>query len=237
MRPRHRPSTRRLLAVACALTLWACPADAREARVVAIGGHELTVALATGDCFFDPDQPADRGLIEQLGAAIGSEFVPLLAFGGCDAITGWRAGDPPALPRFGYVMIAEMHLEPVFDFDQPALADAIAQALADRGTTDYRADIGRLSADLERIWPTLAAGGKQEIGIVHRDRYGPVLATVLSVPSAEGAPTPRVMLHQSIMVAGKVLNVVAARGYRDSESIFEAYGDLSAMVEATSARN
>ena len=50
-------------------------------------------------------------------------------------------------------------------------------------------------------------------------------------------PAPRVMLHQSILVAGKVLSVVAARDYRDSESIFEAYGDLSAVVEATAARN
>lgn len=251
-RHRHRRPTLGVLTVAGVLTAWGpAPAEAREQRVVAIGGHELAIALADGDCFFDADQPADRGLIDQLPAATGAEFIPLLAFGGCNALAGWRAGDPPVLPRFGYVMIAEAHLESVFAFDQATLADAIAQALADRGAVDYRADIGRLAADLERVWPALPAGGKQELGIVHRDRHGPVLASVLSVPgpgasgtsasgtsaSGGGAPTPRVMLHQSVLVAGKLLNVVAARDYRDSESIFEAYGDLSAVVEATTTRN
>lgn len=226
-----------VLAAGCAFAiLGPMPAEAREQRIVAIGGHELTVALADGDCFFDTEQPADQGLIDQLSIATGTAFIPLLAFGGCDAITGWRTGNPPTLPRFGYVMIAEAHLEPVFAFDQPVLAQAIGQALADRGAVDYRADISRLDADIQRVWPTLPAGGKQEIGIVHRDRYGPVLATILSV-AGKGKPTPRLMLHQSILVTGKVLSVVAARDYRDSESIFEAYGDLSAVVEATAARN
>ncbi len=226
-----------ILAVGVALaTLTPVPADAREQRIVAIGGLELTVALADGDCFLDPDQPADRTLIEQLGSATGSEFIPLVAFGGCDAIAGWRAGSAPTLTRLGYVMIAEKHLEPVFAFDQQAFGQAIAQALADSGVTDYRADISRLAGDFERIWPSLPAGGKQELGIVHRDRHGPVLATVLSVPGA-GRPTPRLMLYQSILVRGKVLSVVATRNYRDSESIFETYGDLSAVVEATAARN
>lgn len=226
-----------VLAVGAALAAFGPqPAGAREQRIVAIGGLELTVALADGDCFFDPDQPADHGLLEQLSTATGSEFIPLLAFAGCDAIPGWRAGNPPALPRFGYVMIAQAHLEPVFAFDQPTLAQAIAQALADSGVTDYRADIARLAADIDKAWPALPPGGRQEIGIVHRDRFGPILATVLSVPG-KGKPTPRLMVHQSILVAGKVLSVVAARDYRDSESVFEAYGDLSAVVEATAARN
>ena len=226
-----------VLAVGGALAaLGPAPAVSREQRIVAIGGHELTIALADGDCFFDADQPADRRLIDELSVATGEAFIPLLAFGGCDTIAGWRAGKPPTLPRFGYVMIAEKHLEPVFAFDQPAFATAIAQALADSGTADYRADIAKLAAEIDRVWPTLPAGGRQEIGIVHRDRYGPVLATVLSVPGG-ARPAPRVMLHLSILVAGKVLSVVAARDYRDSESIFEAYGDLSAVVEATAARN
>lgn len=226
-----------MLLLVCTLSARPGPALAREERVVAIAGHELTVAVADGDCFFDPEQPADRGLVDQLAAATGAEFIPLLAFGACDTMAGWRNGNPATLPRFGYVMIAGAHLEPVFAFDQAALAEAIAQALTGNGATDYRADIVRLADDLERVWPALPPGGKRELGIVHRDRYGPVLATVLSVPAASGPPTPRVMLHQSVLIAGKVLSVVAARDYRDSESIFEAYGDLSAVVEATASRN
>lgn len=237
MARRLRPTTLVALALAVAIAVSAGPAAAREDRVVTIGDVELTVALADGDCFFDPDQPADQGLMEQLKLATGPAFVPLLAFGDCERIPGWRNGDPPSLHRFGYFMIAETHLEPVFAFDQATLADAIAQALADRGVTDYKADIARLADDLAKIWTTLPAGGKQELGIVHRDRYGPVLATVLSVAGSDGTPFPRVMLHQSVLLHGKVLSVVALRDYRDSESIFDAYGDLSAVVEATAARN
>jgi hypothetical protein len=232
-----RPATLGLLALAGAAALWAGPAAAREERVVAIGSVELTVALADGDCFFDPEQPADRALMDQLEAATGPAFVPLLAFGACDRIAGWRTGDPPALRRFGYVMIAETHLEPVFGFDQPALADAIAKALADQGVADYRADIARLAADLEAAWTAVPPGGKRDLGVVHRDRYGPVQAAVLSVAGPDGRAFPRIMLHQSVLLHGKVLSVVALRDYRDQESIFEAYGDLSAVVEATAARN
>lgn len=237
MHRRLHPTALAALALAGAISLSAGPAAAREERVVTIGVVELTVALADGDCFFDPDQQVDRGLLDQLSTATGPEFIPLLAFGACDAIPEWRTGKRAALQRFGYVMIAEAHLEPVFAFDQKTLAEAITQALADRGATDYRADIAKLAGDLEATWRKLPPGGRQELGILHRDRYGPVLATVLGVPGGDGTTTPRVMLHQSVLLAGKVLNIVAARDYRDQESVFEAYGDLSAVVEATAARN
>lgn len=236
-RRRPRSSAFAVLVLAALACAWPGPAQAREERIVAIGGHELTIALADGDCFFDPDLPADSRLLGELSAATGPQFIPLVAFGACDALTGWRAGSRGPLQRFGYVMIAEAHLEPVFAFDQPALGEAIAQALADRGAADYKADIARLATDIERVWKDLPPGGRQELGILHRDRFGPVLATVLAVPAGNGGSAPRVMLHQSVLVAGKVLSVVAAREYRDSESIFEAYGDLSAVVEATASRN
>ena len=116
-------------------------------------------------------------------------------------------------------------------------AAAITKALDDLKTLDYRADINRLATDIERIWPALPPGGQQELGIVHRDRFGPVLATVLSVPSAAGPPTPRLQLRQSVLAAGKVLGIVATRDYTNAETVFDVYGDLSAVVEATAARN
>ncbi len=204
---------------------------------MAIGGHEMTVALPDGDCFFDPQHPADGRLIGELAAAAGDRFIVLLAFADCRTIEGWRTGTPATMPRFGYVMIAEAHLESVFAFDQAALAQAISQALADQGATDYKADIARLAADFERVWAGLPPAGSRELGIVHRDRFGPVLATALSVAGAGNTRFPRVMLHQSILAAGKVINIVAARDYRDSETIFDAYGDLSALAEATASRN
>lgn len=235
---RCRPATLALvLSILAVSPLAIVPAEAREERVVAIAGHEMRIALADGDCFFDPDQPGDRGLLDQLSAASGGEFVVLLAFSGCGAIEGWRTGKPKALPRFGYVMMAEAHLEPVFAFDQPTLAEAISSTLKERGVRDYRADAARLARDLEAAWKTLAPGGRKELGIVHRDRYGPVQATVLAAPVTGGKTAPRVMLHQSLLVSGKVISLVAARDYKDVESIFDAYGDLSAVAEATASRN
>ena len=233
MRLRHR-----LLALGVA-SLLAGPvaAEAREQRVIAIAGHEMTVALPEGDCFLDSDLAGDRKRVEAIAAGAGDGLVLLLAFADCPTIEGWRAGGPAAMPRFGYVTIAEAHLEEVFAFDQAALAQAISQALADRGTADYRADIVRMAADLERLWPSLPPAGRRDLGIVHRDRFGPVLATLVNVPATDGKPFPRVVLHQSILAAGKVINVVATRDYRDSETIFDAYGDLSALAEATAASN
>jgi len=213
-------------------------AEAREERVVAIADREMRIALAGDDCFFDRDHPQDRGVLDQLAAAAGGEFVVLLAYTGCRTLDGRRAGGPPTLARLGYVMIAETHLEPVFAFDQPALAAAISGALKDRAVKDYQADVARLARDLEAAWKTLAPGGRKELGIVHRDRYGPVLATVLAVPATAGRKAaPRVMLHQSLMVSGKVLSFVAARDYQNVETIFDAYGDLSAVIDATASRN
>ncbi|MBI1189007.1 MAG: hypothetical protein GC206_17005 [Alphaproteobacteria bacterium] len=223
--------------LALALTLLVSPASAREDRTIAIGGHEMTIALADGDCFFDADLPADKPLLDQLSTATGDQFVLLVAFGNCETIAGWRTGTPATISRFGYMMIAGTHLEPVFAFGQPVLNDAIAQALADRGVPDYKADIVKLAADLEAAWKVLPPGGRHELGILHRDRFGPTLATLLSVPGAGGQATPRVMLHQSVLVAGKVVSIVSARDYQDAETVFEAYGDLSAVVEATAARN
>lgn len=229
---------RHILTLAIALTLARIPAaEAREDRVVAIGGHELTVALAGGDCFFDPDRPPDQRLLDQLSAGLGTQSVLLLAFADCQTMQGWRTGVPAALTRFGYVSIAEAHLEPVFAFDQKTLAEAITNALNDLKTPDYRADITRLAGDLERIWPGLPSGGQQELGIAHRDRFGPILATVLNVAGPGGRPTPRVMLQQSVLVAGKVLGIAVARDYVNTDTVFDVYGDLSAMVEATVARN
>ncbi|MEQ8398175.1 hypothetical protein [Thalassobaculum sp.] len=233
MRIHHLPPS---LAVALALA-FTSPAEAREERVVAIGSHELKVALADGDCFFDAEQPGDRHLIDQVAAGLGGKVVLLVAFADCGTLEGWRTGTPSTVSRFGYVMIADAHLEPVFAFDQAALADAITKALDDLKTQDYRADINRLAADIDRIWPTLPAGGQQELGIVHRDRFGPVLATVLSVAGPSGPPVPRLQLRQSVLVAGKVLGVAATRDYTNAETVFDVYGDLSAVVEATSARN
>lgn len=237
MPPRCRPLVLAFVMSVLTAPLLPGPAVAREERVVTIADREMRIALADGDCFFDPDRPADRGLLDQLSAASGGEFVVLLAFSGCQAIDGWRTGKPKALPRFGYVMIAEAHLEPVFAFDQPALAEAISNALKERKVTDYRADVARLARDLEAAWKTLAPGGRKELGVVHRDRYGPVQATVLAAPAAGGKTAPRVMLHQSLLVSGKVISLVAARDYKDVETIFDAYGDLSAVAEATASRN
>ena len=70
-----------LLPLAIALTFALTPpAEAREGRVVAIGSHELTVALADGDCFFDADRPEDRRLIDQISGSLGDKIVLLLAF-------------------------------------------------------------------------------------------------------------------------------------------------------------
>ncbi|EDP64675.1 hypothetical protein BAL199_04424 [alpha proteobacterium BAL199] len=227
-----------LLPLAIALTFALTPpAEAREGRVVAIGSHELTVALADGDCFFDADHPEDRRLIDQISGSLGDKIVLLLAFAECGTLEGRRTGTPSTVSRFGYVMIADAHLESVFAFDQATLAAAITKALDDLKTLDYRADINRLATDIERIWPALPPGGQQELGIVHRDRFGPVLATVLSVPSAAGPPTPRLQLRQSVLAAGKVLGIVATRDYTNAETVFDVYGDLSAVVEATAARN
>lgn len=227
-----------VLAVALALALLPQrQAAAAEQRVVAIGGREMRVALPDGECFFDSDRTPDRGLVDQLGAASGGDFVVLLAFTGCRLLDAWRRGDAGGLSRLGYFMIADAHLEPVFAFDQPTLAEAISRALQERGVTDYRANVAHLARDLEAAWKTLPAGGRRELGIVHRDRYGPVEANVLAVPGAGGRTMPRVMLHQTLVLAGKVISVVAARDYRTVESIFDTYGDLSATVEATSSRN
>lgn len=234
---RLRPAALALALHAAAVLAVPQQAAAREERVVAIGGREMRIALADGDCFFDADRSPDRGLVEQLGAASGGEFVVLLAFTGCQALDGWRRGTPASLARLGYFMIAETHLEPVFEFDQPTLAAAISQALRDRGVTDYRADAARMARDLEAAWKALSPGSRKELGIIHRDRYGPVEANVLAVPAAGNRKVPRVMLHQTLVVAGKVLSVVAARDYKDVESIFDTYGDLSATVEATASRN
>ncbi len=236
-RPRSsRPVGLAVLTALLCLTAARSP-EARESRVVAIAGHEMTVALPDGDCFFDPQTPADGRLIDDLSSAAGDRFVMLLAFADCRTIEGWRTGAPATMPRFGYVMIAQAHLESVFAFDQAALAQAIGKALADEGTVDYKADIARLAGDLERVWPQLPPAGSRQLGILHRDRFGPVLATAASVAGAGTTRFPRVMLHQSILASGKVITVVAARDYRNSETIFDAYGDLSALAEATASRN
>ncbi|HEY9568364.1 MAG TPA: hypothetical protein VIR38_09765 [Thalassobaculum sp.] len=237
-RPRCRAWVFALCLSIFAATCPAGQAEAREERVVAIGEREMRIALGGGDCFFDADQPAGRELLDQLTATSGGRFVVLLAFSGCEAIDGWRRDHRRALPRFGYVMIAETHLEPVFDFDQQTLSDAISQALKQHGVTDYRSDMARLARDLEAAWTTLGPGGRMELGIVHRDRYGPVQATVLAVPSGDGLGiVPRVMLHQSLMASGKVISVVAVRDYETVETVFDTYGDLSKAVEATASRN
>lgn len=235
---RHRLSA---LTVAMSLTaVLALPfhaAEARDDRKVTIGGRELTIALADGDCFFDPDIPADRKQIDGFAATAGDGVVLLLAYAECKAMEASRKASAPGFARFGYVTIAETHLEPVFAFTQADLADAIAKALADEGVVDYRADINKLAGDLERVRATLPPGGVQQLGVVHRDRFGPVITSVLNIAPKGKPPVARVMLHQSIMLNGKVLNVVAARTYKDPDAIFDTYGDLSAVVEATAARN
>lgn len=211
--------------------------SARDERVVAIGDHEMILATAGDDCFLDPGQPADQALTERLAKALGDEAVLLLVFADCRTLEGWRSGVRPILARFGYLTIAEVHLEPVFAFDQQALATAIEDALKARGAIDYRADIGRLAADLETALSSLPAGGRHDLGIAHRDRFGPVQASVLSVVAPDGPPIARTMLQQSVLVAGKVLNVVATRDYDNADTVFDTYGDLSSAVEATVSRN
>jgi len=213
------------------------PASARDERKVAIGGHEMVLAAAGDDCFLDFEQPADRALTDRLSKALGDAAVVLLVFADCRTLEGWRSGVRPILTRFGYLTIAEVHLEPVFAFDQDTLAAAIEDALKARGAIDYRADIGRLAADLETAWASLPAGGRHDLGIAHRDRSGPIQASVLSVVPPDGPPIARIMLQQSVLVAGKVLNVVATRDYANPDSVFDTYGDLLSAVEATAARN
>ena len=209
------------------------PCSGKDVRV---GETSVVLTAPPGQCELDSNQPADRSMLQAIGAAIGTNTL-LAMFADCKQLADWRAGRRSLLEDFAQYQVLTSTIDRPPE-RQPAQAlKELCTHLREEGEKMMTGMASDLKQRVEQALKNVEVNQLRFLGVVADDADACYGAMVQRAKAQTGKDVTIVGLSASAFVKGKLVYYYLFAPYRSGQTVSTLLAKQKLNVAAFLAAN